>query len=472
MLVDYIEKNIRQCFAFEPTSDQAKLISRLARFACPSEEAGVLIVKGYAGTGKTSLIAAFISALAHAGQEVVLLAPTGRAAKVLADFAGRPAYTIHKKIYRQQTSSDGTGHFTLNINLHRNTLFVIDEASMISAVKDDQSLFGSGDLLTDLFSYIFQGAGCRLIFAGDTAQLPPVGSTLSPALDCGYLNRRGLIADEIELQQVTRQSLESGILFNATRIRGMLINEGTSRSLPKFRLDGFADIRRINGQELIPALESAYSSDGTGETIVISRSNKRVNAYNNGIRKSVLWREEELERTDQLMVVKNNYFWYKDDTSDFIANGEILHVERFKGEREMYGFRFGEADLCFPDAPEKTFSARLLLDVLQMESAALSAEAMRNLYAGVEQDYMHLTQRKQRYKEIRNNEWFNALQIKYAYAVTCHKAQGGQWKHVFIDQGYITEDKADREYLRWLYTAFTRATSCVYLVNFHDDLFD
>lgn len=466
MLKFYFTEQIKENFPYKPTLEQEKSLNMLSEYYLEAQDKAILLLKGYAGTGKTSLMSAFVQTLLKMKQKVVLLAPTGRAAKVFATYAGQPAYTIHKKIYREQSFTGEGGSFVINDNLHKHTLFIIDEASMIANDASSGNAFGTGYLLDDLITYVYSGEGCRLIMLGDTAQLPPVGEVSSPALDADYLKRYGMEVMEMEMTEVLRQEQASGILWNATQLRE-LIMRGQFNVLPKFRFKGFADIRVISGDELIEAISDCYDHDGIEETIVICRSNKRANIYNNGIRGRILWREEELESGDMLMVTKNNYYWTeKEPEMDFIANGDMARVVRVRGEREQYGFRFVEATLAFPDYNEMEVEVMLLMDTLQSEAPSLSKAESEKLYTKVMEDYTDVSLKRERVKKLKSDPYFNALQVKYAYAVTCHKAQGGQWKNVFLDQAYVTEEYLTPNYFRWLYTAVTRATGTLYLVNY------
>jgi len=453
-----------------PTKSQEKLIEILADFVVNRENDKVIIVKGYAGTGKTSTISALVRTFRKLKIKSLLLAPTGRAAKVLTSYSGKVAYTIHKKIYRQKSSKDGFGKFVLEKNLHSNTYFIVDEASMISNQAGDNSLFGSGRLLDDLIKYVYNNIGCKLILIGDTAQLPPVGITNSPALDVFNIESYGLKTGYIELTDVLRQSMNSGILLNATQLRTN-ISESKIR-LPKFKVSGFDDIINITGGELIEEISATYDKFGINETMIICRSNKNANKYNQGIRVQILSYEAELVPGDILMVVKNNYYWfYEDDNIDFIANGDIVEVLKIHKYHNLYGFRFADVTLRLTDYNIE-FDAKIMLDTLSIDSAAMSNEDNKRLFYSVIEDFKEIKPKKKQYEKVRNSEFFNALQVKYAYAITCHKAQGGQWKTIFVDQGYVTENMIDIEYLRWLYTAVTRATKKLYLVNFPDRFFD
>jgi exodeoxyribonuclease V len=464
MLKGHMISMIRENMGHQPTSGQEELIGKLAGFIMEDNEKKAFIVKGYAGTGKTTLVSAVVKTLEHWKIKSLLLAPTGRAAKVFSSYAGKPAYTIHRKIYRQKSSTDGFGAFVLNKNLFNNLVIMVDEASMISNSFSEDSVFGSGRLLEDLISFVKDGVQCRLILIGDTAQLPPVGINLSPALDRNELGGNIPVSGEHVLTDIVRQSFQSGILQNATRLRNQIT--GKTFTMPVFKQEGFNDIRFADGNELPELLERTYGKYGIEENIILCRSNKKANQYNSGIRKQVLFREEELETGDLFMVVKNNYHWVTENPDvEFIANGDILRLVKVKKYEERYGFRFAYAILRLIDY-DLDFEAWILLDTLTAESASLNSEDNKRLYLSVLEDYSHLESRSKQYKMVKADPFFNALQIKYAYAITCHKAQGGQWKAVYVDQGYIPKDKIDMEYLRWLYTAVTRATDELYLVNF------
>lgn len=467
MINQYLLDKIRTAFSLEPTSQQSALMEKVANFIVDKDSDRIFLLKGYAGTGKTSVISSVIKVMDELQQPVVLLAPTGRAAKVLSIYSEKQAFTIHKKIYRQKSGADFNSDFNLNVNLHKSTLFVVDEASMIANSAPD-SVFGSGCLLDDLIHYVYSGENCRLILIGDTAQLPPVGQLLSPALDKGMLEGYGFSVDEFELTEVVRQASSSGILSNATFLRTLIANEFYDDGLPKIDTESFPDVKKMPGDELIEALSSSYGKYGTDDVIVISRSNKRANVFNNGIRNSVLYREEELSSGDILMVVKNNYFWSKDIKGfDFIANGDVAEVKRIRNKRELYGFRFAEVLLYFPDY-DTEIEANILLDTLQSPSPTLTYDDSNRLFQAVQEDYMDIGNKRDRMLKMRQDPYLNALQVKFAYAVTCHKAQGGQWDDVYIDVGYITEEQTDIEFLRWLYTAFTRARRNVYMINWRD----
>ena len=486
---------IRENFAHNPTKEQEKAISLLSDFILCREHDIAFLLKGYAGTGKTSLLAALVRTMQQLERRVMLLAPTGRAAKVLSSYAGAPAFTIHRKIYRQKSITD-MNVFQNDINLRPDTLFIVDEASMIANDAGGSTMFGTGRLLDDLMHYVYSCEGCRLILVGDTAQLPPVGEVESPALSRMMLEGYGMEVTELCLTQVVRQLEDSGILWNATMLRRLIQDEEMS-AFPKLRGKSFPDVRVVPGDELIETLSDSYRRYGTDGTIVVTRSNKRANIFNGGIRTRILDHEEELSSGDLIMVAKNNYYWAEKNQPTtaspilskgggdgevegqfppplegmgeaFIANGDVAIVRRLRNERSFYGFRFADATLEFPDYDRTEMDVTVLLDTLQSEAPALTREQQEALFNGVWEDYPELTNRRDRMKRLREDIYYNALQIKYAYAVTCHKAQGGQWEHVYIDQGYITEDMLTPDYFRWLYTAITRATEQVYLINWPD----
>lgn len=442
-------------------------------FILSGDDRRVFLLCGYAGTGKTSLVAALVKTMEQLERRTVLLAPTGRAAKVFSSYSGRAAYTIHKWIYRQKSILNGSA-FTLMENRAVNTLFIVDEASMIA--NEGASNFGSGALLDDLVEFVYSGRGCSLLLLGDTAQLPPVGEELSPALSSTYLRSMFLNVSAVELTQVMRQLDGSGILQNATMLRHIIAGGGGAL-LPQIKLKGFADICRVQGEELIEAIESAYNSVGIDETIILCRSNKRANIYNEGIRRRILYREEELNRGDVLMIVKNNYYWREElgkqdktilEKIDFIANGDTAEIVYVGSAEEMYGFRFADVTLSFTDYEDCELDVKIMLNTLTSESPSLTRNESETLFAAVWEDYPEIRSKRKRMEEVRKNPYYNALQVKYGYAVTCHKAQGGQWKRVFIDQGYVTPEMAGPDYYRWLYTAFTRASEKLYLVNWSD----
>lgn len=463
----FIEK-ISGNFPYSLTSDQLKALEKITAFLFSGINDQIFLLTGYAGTGKSSLIGSLVRTMAEYRQKTVLLAPTGRAAKVFSGYAAQQAFTIHKKIYRQQKFAEGTPHFSLVENLHKQTLFIVDEASMISNESSDFSLFGTGRLLDDLIEYVYSAEGCRMLLIGDSAQLPPVKQETSPALDKDILRSYSLQVSDAILTEIVRQAETSGILSNATALRNALRFEDTA-DYPRLKVDGFADVRRITGTELIDEIGEAYRRDGMEETIVISRSNKRVNAYNNGIRNRVLFREEEISIGDILMITRNNYFWAADfEYLDFLANGEFVEVQRVKGEEEMYGFRFCNVVLLHRDF-DIEFEARIILDVLHTEVPGLTREQSEQLFSNVMEDYVDVTSKRTRYKKVKENAYFNALQVKYGYAVTCHKAQGGEWKNVFLDVGFIQKSYMGENFYRWLYTSITRSSEKLYLVNLPDD---
>ena len=507
MINSFVTAKIRDNFGFTPTEEQAEAIDMIGKFLMSRHGMELFLLRGYAGTGKTTLVSALVKTLVQLDQPVVLMAPTGRAAKVFSSYAEQPAYTIHKRIYRQKSITD-TDSFSLNVNLSKHTLFIVDEASMIANDGLSSSVFGTGRLLDDLIQYVYSGEGCRLMLLGDTAQLPPVGEEESPALMPSLLESYGLQVYEKTLTQVMRQLSESGILYNATAIRyrltamqhGIAPDASLLCSAPSSPLCGdivpTPDVTRISGADLIDSLETSYSRWGADDCMIICRSNKRANIYNQGIRNRILYREDELCSGDRIMIVKNNYYWVEQEMKrlvaergqikdvdvqrapslreraggealplSFIANGDIAIVRRVRRTREVYGFRFADVLLRFPDYDDYEMEATVLLDTLQSESPSLTKEESERLFQSVMEDYNHLATKKERYQQLRLDPHFNALQIKYAYAVTCHKAQGGQWGCIDLDQGYLPPDLSPIDYHRWLYTAFTRATEQVYLVN-------
>ena len=521
MINSFVVTKMRENFGFVPTAEQSEAMELIGQFLLSRHGMELFLLRGYAGTGKTTLVGALVKTLTELGQPVVLMAPTGRAAKVFASYAGQPAYTIHKRIYRQKSITD-TDTFSLNVNLSKHTLFIVDEASMISNEGLSSSTFGTGRLLDDLIQYVYSGEGCRLMLMGDTAQLPPVGEEESPALMTSLLKSYGLQVYEKTLTQVMRQLSESGILYNATAIRcrlmEMIVESEKMRDESVFCLDGSSslstfhfplstsDVAHVSGADLVDSLESSYSRWGADDCMIICRSNKRANIYNQGIRSRILDRDDELCSGDRIMVVKNNYYWVEQEVRkliaergkeqpstlnpqpstltpqlstlnsqlstlnsqlplSFIANGDIAVVRRVRRTREMYGFRFADVLLRFPDYDDYEMETTILLDTLQSESPSLTRDESERLFQAVMEDYVHLTTKKERYQQLRLDPHFNALQIKYAYAVTCHKAQGGQWGCIYLDQGYLPPDTSPIDYYRWLYTAFTRATEQVYLVN-------
>ena len=517
---EFIDEVVRE-FGFTPTHDQLNALETFARFLADREQNCVMVMRGSAGTGKTSLAGAMVRTFTRLGQKLLLMAPTGRAAKVFAMNSGHTAFTIHRKIYREKSYLGIGGQFNLNDNMHKNTLFMIDEASMIGRGGGMTSDFGTGDLLSDLVQFVYNGQNCRMLLVGDCAQLPPVGEEEAPALHAEVLEAMGLKVYECDLREVLRQSQDSGILVNATYIRSLtpgpsprrgeillqsdsrLIdsNMGESRlnsslsprrgeillqsdsgldfsefscdnllkvGLPRIRFKGFADIVMVPGDELVERISSSYADVGMDETMVVTRSNKRANVYNQGIRATVLDREDELCTGDLLMVVKNKYLDKPQGDHGqlaFIANGDRVKVQRVRNIRELFGFRFADVWLQFPDYDDFEMQQTVILDTLTTEAPALTHEQQEQLYEAVMEDYADIPLKRDRMAKLKQDEYFNALQIKYAYAVTCHKAQGGQWAHVYIDQGYMTDDMLTPDYIHWLYTAFTRATEKLFLVN-------
>ena len=517
---EFIDEVVRE-FGFTPTHDQLNALETFACFLADREQNCVMVMRGSAGTGKTSLAGAMVRTFTRLGQKLLLMAPTGRAAKVFAMNSGHTAFTIHRKIYREKSYSGIGGQFNLNDNMHKNTLFMIDEASMIGRGGGMTSDFGTGDLLSDLVQFVYNGHNCRMLLVGDCAQLPPVGEEEAPALHAEVLEAMGLKVYECDLREVLRQSQDSGILVNATYIRSLtpgpsprrgeillqsdsrLIdsNMGESRlnsslsprrgeillqsdsgldfsefscdnllkvGLPRIRFKGFTDIVMVPGDELVERISSSYADVGMDETMVVTRSNKRANVYNQGIRATVLDREDELCTGDLLMVVKNKYLDKPQGDHGqlaFIANGDCVKVQRVRNIRELFGFRFADVWLQFPDYDDFEMQQTVVLDTLTTEAPALTHEQQEQLYEAVMEDYADIPLKRDRMAKLKQDEYFNALQIKYAYAVTCHKAQGGQWAHVYIDQGYMTDDMLTPDYIHWLYTAFTRATEKLFLVN-------
>jgi exodeoxyribonuclease-5 len=466
-----IYNNLCKNLGYIPTDDQSEALKRIAKYITDNTNDVIFLLAGYAGTGKTSVISSVVRTLNLLRIKSVLLAPTGRAAKVLGSYTGQQAFTIHKKIYRQKSSRDGMGSFMLDRNKHRDTYFIVDEASMISNESSETSLFGTGKLLDDLLEYVYSGTDCKLILVGDSAQLPPVGSALSPALDQKALAGYGFGLIASELKQVVRQSETSGVLMNATRVRLQIA--GNDLVHPSIDCLNFRDVIRINGEELIDEISTAYGTCGLEGTIIVVNSNKLANRYNQGIRNRIFFREEEISPGDMVMVVKNNYFLVEENEEGpgFIANGDIAEVKKIRKYEDRYGFRFAEMELRFPDYDFEVES-RVLLDVLHLDTPSLPPEKNRELFQNILDDYIHLKTRRKQYEAVRSDPWFNALQIKFAYAVTCHKAQGGQWERVFIDQGMFNRKEITMDYLRWFYMALTRSTDRVYLVNFGDEWFE
>ena len=464
-LVQNFGRAVLSHLPYEPNREQTMLIASLSFFCINQEPESLLLINGYAGTGKTSLTGALVRALADFGKKTVLLAPTGRAAKVFSEYSGHSAFTIHRKIYRQKSFSPEYGNFLLAENKHVDTFFIVDEASMIPNASAEGAVFGTGRLLDDLIHYVYSGVRCHLILLGDNAQLPPVGFTESPALSVEQLRSYGLKVYETQLTLIARQNEGSGILHNATLLRNnMSCRENLVK--PVLHLSEYNDIEVLSGEYMSETISDCYDRDGLNETIVITRSNKRATMFNAGIRNQILYREDELVSGDMLLVAKNNYFWSEQyEELDFIANGDVARVSRVRGTHKMYGFRYADVTLEFPDHNNIEVDAKVILDGLFSDSPALSREQSERLFTEI---YAELEgDKRTRYKALKQNPYFNALQVKYAYTVTCHKAQGGQWKNVFIDMGYIPEDAfTSLDFYRWLYTAITRARSHVYLINF------
>ena len=457
-------------FPYVLTQKQNELLSLLSDFIFSKDNELLFLLKGYAGTGKTTTISTFVNSLWKANKKAVLLAPTGRAAKVIAVYSKKAAFTIHKKIYFPKKQTNGSVDFVLQINKHRNTVFIVDEASMIPDGKQNQNLFDNKSLLEDLISYVYSGHNCKLIFIGDTAQLPPVKLSISPALEKETLQidyQKNVT--EIELDEVMRQHENSGVLVNATALRYAIQNNTTNF---KFEVN-YPDIKRLeDGYDIEDALVTAYDNDGIEDTAFIVRSNKRANQYNQQIRLQIRGQENELSSGDYVMVVKNNYYWLKETSSaGFIANGDICEVLRVYNIKELYGFKFAEVNLRMVDYPDmKPFETVLLLNTLTSENPSLTYEESNNLYQAVKEDYIHEKSKFKQFLAIKNNKYFNALQVKFSYAMTCHKSQGGQWKTVFIEQPFLP-DGVSKEYYRWLYTAITRAEKKLYLIGFKEDFF-
>lgn len=459
-------------FPFVPTEVQDELLEMLSDFIFDTDKRKLFLLKGYAGTGKTTTISTVVNNLWRAGKKAVLLAPTGRAAKVIANYSNKQAFTIHKKIYHPKKAKNGAVKFVLQTNKHNNTIFIVDEASMIPDRAADARLFENGSLLDDLLFYVYSGKNCKLIFIGDTAQLPPVKLELSPALQAETLEMNyDKKVIEIELDEVMRQHEDSGILANATKLRLILGNEAIGDF--KFKLD-FPDIIRLtDGYEIQDAISDAYDSDGVEDTTFIVRSNKRANQYNQQIRSKIRGQENEISTGDYIMVVKNNYFWLEDNSeAGFIANGDICEIMQIFNYKDLYGFRFAEVTVRMVDYPtQKPFQTVIILDTLTSETPSLSYNDSNKLYEEVKKDFEHEKSSYRKLLAVKKNKFFNALQVKFSYAITCHKSQGGQWKTVFIEQPYLPNGQ-DISYLRWLYTAVTRAQEKLYLIGFKDDLFE
>ena len=471
MLSTHISHQIYAKLSVEATFSQKKIIERVSSWLSEEDYNKLFLLNGYAGTGKTTIIAALVAALKELGIKVILLAPTGRAAKVLSHYAKTDALTIHKRIYRERSITGYESKFSLDYNKEKGALFIIDEASMLSSASTEGAMFGSGDLLDDLITYVRSGKNCRLMLVGDDAQLPPVGDDLSPALDPITLSQYGDV-EYATMDDVVRQSHNSGILFNATMLRCML--ENRIHEIPHFDTS-YPDFHKVDGSELLETLQECYDRYGRDETIIITRSNKRANRYNEGVRRYNLSAEEEIESGDMLMVVKNNYHYSERDENSpmsFVANGDVARLKRIRRFEEFYGFRFIDAVVEFPDYDNYQMEAKVMLDTLNSDAPSLTREQSRELFYEVEKDYMDISAKSKRYKAIRENPHFNAMQVKFAYAVTCHKSQGGQWSVVFIDRCLFGDEPMTKDMLRWLYTAITRATEHVYLVNFDERFFD
>lgn len=471
MLNTHIATQIYAKICFETTPGQKKIIEMLSDYLSDDDFSRIFVLNGYAGTGKTTLIAGLVGALTESGVRTVLLAPTGRAAKVLSHYTGQKALTIHKRIYRERTNADYESKFSLAPNPERGAVFIVDEASMIPDGASDGFRFGSGSLLEDLVCYVRSGRDCRLILVGDSAQLPPVGCDFSPALDVPTLSRFGDVIYGT-MDEVVRQEAESGILFNATLVRCML--ENNIIEVPHFKMD-FPDIVALEGGDLLETLQDCYYRYGRDETIVITRSNKRANRYNEGIRRNILGAEEAIESGDMLMVVKNNYHFtdqIEDCPMSFMANGDIARLKRLRRFEDFYGFHFANAVLEFPDYEGMELDCKILLDTITSESPSLTREESTRLFYEVEKDYLDVKSKIKRFKEIRENPHYNAVQVKFSYAVTCHKSQGGQWRAVFVDRCLFGDEEMSRDMLRWLYTAMARASERLYLVNFDERFYE
>ena len=471
MLNTYIARQIYEKISFETTFSQKKVVEMLSDYLSEPKSEQFFVLNGYAGTGKTTLLAAVVEVLDAMQVPTVLLAPTGRAAKVLSRYCHREALTIHKRIYRERTTADYESHFSLDVNKERGAVFIVDEASMLADATSEGQIFGSGSLLDDLIKYIRSGRDCRLILVGDNAQLPPVGSAFSPALDEGVMRGYGDVV-YASMDDVVRQQAESGILFNATMLRCML--ENGIYEVPQLDMS-FSDVESISGGEVMEKVQACYDRYGRDETIIITRSNRRANRYNEGVRRYNLSAEEAIESGDCLMVVKNNYYYTereKECPMSFAANGDVVQLRKIYRFEDFYGFHFADALLSFPDYDDFELRCRILLDTISSESPSLTREEGRRLLQEVEQDYLDIKSRIKRLKEIRENPHFNAVQVKFAYAITCHKAQGGQWKAVFVDRALFGDEEMTADMLRWLYTAFTRATERLYLVNFDERFFE
>ena len=467
-------KSLLENFGYQPTKNQLTVIGELTDFVFLKMQKHLFVLKGHAGTGKTSVVGALVKTLPVINYDSVLLAPTGRAAKVLSNYASKPAFTIHKMIYSLQSGGDGFTRFAIKQNKFQNTIFLVDEASMIGdgGGLSSKQWGESKSLLDDLLEFVYAGINCKLILIGDTAQLPPVGMELSPALDEDFLYTSYHLNIEFNsLDEVVRQEKNSEILTNATYIRNKIAAD--NNDLPLFNSVNKSDVKTIPGLELEDYLNDAYSKFGDDNVMLITRSNKRANLFNLQIRARIKWLEDELAAGDYMMVVKNNYYWLTDDSkAGFIANGDIVEVLKIGGEEEIYGFRFTTVTIRMIDYPsEPNIEVKILLDSILSESPSLPQDKFRELYDAVSEDYADEPNRKKRNELIRKNPYYQALQVKFAYAITCHKSQGGQWDAIFLDQGYLTDEMINLEYLRWLYTAITRAKKELYLVNFNEQFF-
>lgn len=483
MIEEMFLQAVEKVLPFPLTKAQSDMVLKLSHFLYAPVERGAYILRGYAGTGKTYVISAVVKVLKRQGRDVVLLAPTGRAAKVLSLHAGFPAYTIHKIIYRQRNLGDINSPFDLDFNKHKDAVFIIDEASMIANEVDGgaASIFHGGQLLDDLIQFVFSGRNCRMVLVGDNAQLPPVGEDESPALSPSALRGMGLNVSGYQLTTVWRQASESGILMNATMLRERLALASTSDA-PCIDTSHYRDISNLSGSEMVETLTDDYDHWGQEQVVVVTRSNKQAVQYNLGIRNIVFGREAGLEAGDVIMVVRNNYYWTEQLAADlkdedgrdslpinFLANGDIAVVRAIRSYHEFYGLHFADVSLEFPDYDYFEMEVRVILDALTSPSPGLTFEQNQALYHGVMEDYSDIKKHGERTRKLRLDPNYNAVQIKYAYAVTCHKAQGGQWRNVYIDQGWLPPDGIDRAYYRWLYTAFTRATNRLYLVNWPEE---
>ncbi|MBU1368817.1 MAG: AAA family ATPase [Bacteroidetes bacterium] len=458
-------------FALAPTAGQATVMRHLAAFLLSVKQQPLYLLRGYAGTGKTTLVSTLVQVLPEVGQKYVLLAPTGRAAKVLNQYTGKQASTIHRKLYQRTALADGSVRVVRKLNKHKKTVFIVDEASMISDSTADGGFGSRNSLLDDLMEFVFEGDACRLLLIGDKAQLPPVGLETSPALDFnGLMTAYSITAAQYELTEVMRQSLESGILFNATLLRERMQQQ--LYHFPLFKLHAFSDVVLVENERFEELLQDAFGGRDHTEAVIICRSNKRANNFNQEVRYRILGMEGELSAGDLLMVVKNNYFWMEEqEQGGFIANGDIAEIHRIHHTEELYGMRFADADISLVDYPDSPgLTVKLMLDTLLSDSSSLPEEAYQRFAAAVEEDYMDIASRRERFAKMKANPYYNALQVKFSYALTCHKTQGGQWPKVFVDAGFLHQkEEADHNDFRWLYTAFTRATSMLYLVNFPEN---